>query len=224
MLRSPASAMSRTKELQGALALEITHTVADPVRGLRDRLGLVVDHLERFVSTSTGPTPYPWRSLQTLRQDLAAAYLEVTQLARRLEELDRAVVDTELTTFDLPAAVDLGIHLAGHHLAGATFEQLFDLGSTPAVRGVAGTFALVIAQLVGVCARSARAADNSALSVRVWMDDGAAAVLVTDNGSGDAGCDAAGVLARDILGAWGVTVDAASAPGQGCTFELSFPA
>jgi hypothetical protein len=215
--------MTRDKELQGALALEVTHTVADPMRGLRDRLGLLVDHLERFVSTSTGPTPYPWRSLQTLRQDLAAAYLEVTQLARRLEELDRAVVDHEVATFDLATAVDLGIRLASHHLAAATFEQLFDLGTAPPVRGIAGTVALVVAQLIGVCARSARSAENSSLSVRVWTEDGIAVVTIADNGGGDAGFDAAGELAREVLGAWGITVDAASAPGQGCTFELRCP-
>lgn len=223
--------MSRDKELQGTLAIEIAQHVADPVRGLRDRLGLVVDHLERYVSTSTGPTPYPWRSLQTLRQDLAAAYLEVTQLARRLDELDRAIVDRIETTFDLATAVDLGLRLAGHHLAptgpaapAAPFEQLFDLGHVPAVRGVAGTFALVVAQLVGVCARSARAVENSSLSVRVWTEDGAPVVTIADNGGGDAACEAAGDLARDVLGVWGVTVDAASQPGQGCAFELRFPA
>lgn len=223
--------MSRDKELQGTLAIEITQHVADPVRGLRDRLGLVVDHLERFVSTSTGPTPYPWRSLQSLRQDLAAAYLEVTQLARRLDELDRAILDRAETTFDLATAVDLGLRLAGHHLAptgpdalAAPFEQLFDLGNTSPVRGIPGTFALVVAQLVGVCARSARAADNSSLSVRVWTDDGAPTVLIADNGNGDAACDEAGALARDMLAGWGVTVDAASQPGQGCAFELRFPA
>lgn len=211
------------KDLKGAVAIDVTRTVADPMRGVRDRLGLIVDHLERHVSTSTGPTPYPWRSLQTLRQDLAAAYLEVTQLARRLDELDRAIVDDALIELDLAAAVDQGLRLAAHHLAGTpAIELLVDLGTVPLVRGVAGTFALVIAQLIGVSARSARAADASSLSVRVFTEEGAGVVLIADNGGGDAGCDAAGDLAREILTPWGVTVDAASTPGQGCTFELSF--
>lgn len=213
--------MTRDAELRGTLAIEVTHTVADPIRGLRDRLGLVVDHLERYVATSTGPTPYPWRSLQTLRQDLASAYLEVTQLARRLDELDRALLDRQATTFDLATAVDLGLRLASHHL-GPAFELLVDLGNAPPVRGVAGTAALAVAQLIGVCARSARAAEGSSLSVRVWTEDGAGVVAITDNGGGDAGCDAAGELVRDIIAPWGATVDAASQVGQGCAFELRF--
>jgi signal transduction histidine kinase len=213
--------VTRDEELKGRLAVEVTHTVADPIRGLRDRLGLVVDHLERYVSTSTGPTPYPWRSLQTLRQDLAAAYLEVTQLARRLDELDRAVTDHVSASFDLAAVVEQGLRIASHHLT-AQFEQLFDLGTCPPVRGVAGTAALVVAQLVSVCARSARNSDGSALSVRVWTDDGTPALLIADNGAGDAEADDAGALARAIVERWGATVDVASAPGQGCTFELRF--
>src|SRR6185295_19020415 len=56
--------------LAGEIAVDIAHQLAEPVRGLRDRLGLVVDHIERHVATATGPTPYPWRALQTLPQDL----------------------------------------------------------------------------------------------------------------------------------------------------------
>ncbi|MGE5182751.1 MAG: hypothetical protein ACM31C_11840, partial [Acidobacteriota bacterium] len=103
------------KLVGGEVAVEVARQLAEPIRALRDRLGLVVDHLERHVATSTGPTPYPWRQLQSLRQDLAAAYLEATQLARRLDELDRALHDAALAWFDLAAAVDLGLRLAGHH-------------------------------------------------------------------------------------------------------------
>ncbi len=215
--------MTRERELQGAFAIELASTVADPSRGLRDRLGLLVDHLERHVATSTGPTPYPWRSLQTLRHDLGAAYLEATQLARRVDELDRAVSDRVTTAFDVATAVDTGLRLADHHFAAPNkIELLVDLGAAPPVRGVAGTLALVVAQLVGVCARSARSADNSSLSVRVWTEEGVAMVSIADNGAGDAAWDSAGELVRDIVTPWGVTVDAASAPGQGCAFELCF--
>jgi signal transduction histidine kinase len=217
--------MSEVRRLGGEVAMEVSHDVAEPMRGLRDRLGLLVDHLERFVATSTGPTPYPWRSLQSLRQDLAAAYLEVTQLARRLDELDSALApasDTDVHAnpgFDLAASVDHGVRLAAHHL-GPEIELLVDLGTPLAVRGHAGTFALLIVQLIGVCARSARTAEGSSLSVRVSADDDAGVVIVTDNGGGDSRFDDIGELARSILAPWAATIDAASAPGQGCTFEL----
>lgn len=203
----------------GAIAIEIARQLADPLRALRDRLALVVDHLERHVASSTGPTPYPWRSLQSLRQDLAGAYLEATALTRRLDELDRALDDDPPGLFDVSSAIDLGVHLAGHHL-GAGIELLIDLGSTPAARGTSGTFALVIAQLVAVSAGSARSLTGSTLSVRSYGEDGSVVVLIADNGAGSARVAELGEAARAILEPWGATIDAASADGQGTSFEL----
>ena len=205
--------------LAGDVAVEVTHQLVEPVRALRDRLGLVVDHIERHVATSTGPTPYPWRSLQALRQDLAAAYLEATTLARRLEEIDRALHDEPAGWFDAAAAVELGVHLAGHHL-GAGIEVLIDLGNTPPVRGVAGPLALLVAQLIALSARSARDLPGSTVSIRVTTETACALVAIADNGAGSTRAAVLGDLARGIIAAWGGSVDAASVAGAGCTFEL----
>jgi hypothetical protein len=209
----------KQKDVAGDMAVEVARQMADPLRGLRDRLGLVVDHIERHVATSTGPTPYPWRSLQTLRQDLAAAYLEATQIARRIEELDRALVDDPPTWFDLSAAVDLGLRLAGHHL-GPGIELLFDLGSAPSARGTPGTLALLVAQLVAVCAQSAREVAGSSLIVRVWSEQEWAVVTIADNGGGSQRAFEVGEVAREILAPWGGVIDAASDTGRGVAFEL----
>jgi signal transduction histidine kinase len=208
------------KEIAGDVAAEISRQLAEPVRALRDRLGLVVDHLERHVATSTGPTPYPWRSLQALRQDLAAAYLEATTLARRLDELDRALDDDPPGWFDLATAVDLGLRLANHHIQSG-IELMIDLANTPLVRGTPGTLALLVAQLVSICARSARELPGSTLSVRTTNDGGGSAlVMVADNGAGSDRVVDLGDLARQLVTPWGATVDAASEPGHGCAFEL----
>ncbi len=203
----------------GEVAIEIAQQLADPVRALRDRLALVVDHLERHVANSTGPTPYPWRSLQTLRQELAAAYLEATTLARRLDELDRALDNDPPGWFDLSTAVESGLRLAGHHLASGV-ELLIDLGATPAVRGTPGTLALLVAQIVATCAHSARSLDGSTISVRVIADDGWAVVQIADNGAGNDHAVAVGEEARAVLTPWGATIDTTSEPGQGTSFEL----
>jgi signal transduction histidine kinase len=204
----------------GGVAIEIARQLAEPVRALRDRLGLVVDHLERHVATSTGPAPYPWRSLQALRQDLAGSYLEATTLARRLDELDRALDDDAPAWFELAPAVDLGLRLASHHLDNG-LEILIDLGQTPPVRGTPGMLALVVAQLVGTCAQSARALEGSALSVRTFFDENAVAVvLVTDNGAGSDAAETTAELAREILEPWGASIDVTSQAGQGSAFEL----
>ncbi len=210
-----------TRAIAGEVAVDIARQLAAPVQALRDRLGLIVDHLERHVATSTGPTPYPWRSLQVLRHDLAAAYLEATTLARRLDELDRALAGEAQGWFDVAGAVELGLSLAGHHLASG-LELLIDLGHTPPARGSAGTLALLIAQLVGVSASSAHDLPGSTLSVRVLREPGEALALITiaDNGAGSLRAQAIGELARGVVAAWGATVDATSVAGAGCVFEL----
>lgn len=205
--------------IAGEVAIEIARQITEPVRGLRDRLALVVDHLERHVASSTGPTPYPWRALQTLRQDLAAAYLEATSLARRLDELDRALDDSPAGWFELSAAVDLGLHLATHHL-GPGIELLIDLAAPTAVRGESGALSLLVAQLVAISAESARALAGSTLTVRVTVEEGAALVLVADNGQGSARAIEIGDAVRSVVQPWGATIDAASAEGQGTSFEL----
>jgi signal transduction histidine kinase len=205
--------------IAGEVAVDIARQLAEPVGALRDRLGLVVDHLERHVATATGPTPYPWRSLQALRQDLAAAYLEATALARRLDELDRALDDDPPAWFDVAVAVEHGLHIAGHHLA-AGIELLIDLRHTPLARGTPGTVALLVAQLVAVSARSARDLPGSTLSVRVVPEGAWALVTIADNGAGSPRAVGLGELARGVMAPWGGTIDAASVPGAGCTFEL----
>ncbi|HEU4731877.1 MAG TPA: hypothetical protein VFT22_28475 [Kofleriaceae bacterium] len=214
-----APSAAQAHGLAGEVAADVARQLAEPVRALRDRLGLVVDHLERHVATATGPTPYPWRSLQSLRQDLAAAYLEATTLARRLDELDRALSEEPAGWFDVAAAVELGLHLAGHHLA-AGIELLIDLGNTPPARGAPGTVALLVAQLVALSVRSARDLPGSTVSVRVVPEGGWALVTIADNGAGSARAAVIGELARSVMAPWGGTVDATSVPGAGCTFEL----
>jgi signal transduction histidine kinase len=218
---SPASdpAAVHARALAGDVAVDVARQLTDPVRALRDRLGLVVDHLERHVAGSTGPTPYPWRSLQTLRQDLAAAYLEATSLARQIEELDRALADAPPDWFDVAGAVELGVHLAGHHLS-IGLELLIDLGHTPPARGTPGTLALIVAQLASVSAKSARDLPGSTLSVRVMADGPWVLIAIADNGAGSARAGALGDLARELIAGWGASVDATSVPGAGCVFEL----
>ena len=135
--------MKPETQLGGEVAIEVARQLADPLRSMREKLGQVVDHLERYVATSTGPTPYPWRSLQTLRHDLAEAYLELTQLTRRVDELDQALAPKEPVPFEVSPAVDLGLRLAGHEL-GNNIELLFDLGNVPPATGIEGQLALLV--------------------------------------------------------------------------------
>lgn len=215
--------MTRTSDAAGDLAVDLVQRVAEPLRVLRDRLGLVVDHIERHIAGSSGPVAYPWRSLTSLRQDLAAAYLDATTLARKIDELDRAVGDlaAPLQAVDVVSAVELGLRLCGHHL-GTDLDQVIDLGHAPPIRGTAGTLALLVAQLVAACATSARAVPGSAMSVRTGVDGDEVFILVTDNGAGCERTSELGALAQGLLTPWGGAVDATSAPDRGTAFELRF--
>ena len=46
-----------TERIAGQVAADVAQQLAEPLRTLRDRLGLIVDHLERHVATSSGPAP-----------------------------------------------------------------------------------------------------------------------------------------------------------------------
>jgi signal transduction histidine kinase len=225
-------------KLGGDVAIEVTRELATPLRELRERLGTIVDHLERYVATSTGPTPYPWRSLQTLRHDLAESYLDLTHLARRVDELDQALAPAEVGSFEVSPAVDLGLRLAAPQLVPGpdepglsrrgsaaegqrgVIEQLFDLGNAAPARGVGGTLALLVTQLVSACAASAREIAGSTLSVRVAQEDAFVVVTIADNGNGNDRATELGELARSIVAPWGGSADAASAQGRGCSFEI----
>jgi signal transduction histidine kinase len=210
-----------TERIAGQVAADVAQQLAEPLRTLRDRLGLIVDHLERHVATSSGPAPYPWRSLQVLRQDLGGVYLETTTLSRKLDELERALVDHTPGSFDLATTVEHGLRLANHHVAPG-IELMIDLAASLTVQGAPGAFALMIAQLVAVCADSAGALESSTLSVRTMLDtDPAYAVIsVIDNGSGSDRVAAIRELARDIVEPWGGLIEAASESQQGCAFEV----
>ena len=171
--------------MAGEVAIEVARQLAEPMRALRDRLGLVVDHLERHVATSTGPTPYPWRSLTDAAPGPRGARTSRPPSSRAGSRSSTARSTTIRRTGSISrAAVDLGLRLAGHHL-GPGIELLFDLGNVPPARGTPGTLALLVAQLVAACARSARAvAGQLALACASSTDDGAGVVTIADNGDG----------------------------------------
>ena len=68
--------------IAGDVAISVAVAATRPLREACERLALLVDGLERFVTTSMGPSPYPYKSLQVLRNDLTDAYLQASAAAR----------------------------------------------------------------------------------------------------------------------------------------------
>ncbi len=216
------------RAMAGEIATDVAAGLASPLATLRDSLALLVDRIDRHISSQTGPTAYPWRSLQAMRQDLAAAYLSTTSMAALASDLSGVVgtlggaaVDT-----DVGPQIEAAVNLARHHLAAGT-ELFVDLGSTPPARVPPGELVLAVARMIAVCARSAAQLERASLSVRTRLEATPArrvVIVVVDNGGGDPPAAAELVIALGALAQrLGGSFDGTSSLGRGSVFELRIP-
>jgi hypothetical protein len=219
--------------LVATLAAELAAELAAPMQGLRDRLALLVDHIDRYVSHSTGPTPYPWLALQGLRHDLGGAYLEATLLVRQLGDVRSVLAPPQdQGAVDCGHEVEVALNLLA--MKHASVELIADVSVTPPVRAAAGALALLLTRLLWLCAESVHGVAGSAISLRTWLEPGEDAedgaepgdarvvVAIADSGHGVAlGEQESATLGRLIEG-WHGTLEMVVAPGHGCHFELRF--
>lgn len=234
--------------LAGTLAAELAGELAAPMQALRDRLALLVDHIDRYISHSTGPTPYPWQALQGLRHDLGGAYLEATLLVRQLGDVQTVLMvppsagrdDGEggWTGVDCAHEVEVALNLLAMKHGHA--ELIADVGATPPVVAQPGALALVITRLLWLCAQSVHGVSGAAISLRTWAeasaaDDagvaerdpggaGAVVISIADSGHGlpQAAEETAALLGlvESLVAAWRGALDAVVTPERGCSFEL----
>ena len=211
------------KELAGVVAAEVVLDLSAPIAGARDRLASVIDGVDRHVASSTGPTPYPWRALGGLRQDLAAAYFQATAAARRLEELTEALlgVDQSPMPITISEAVESGIHLASHRIAD-TVDLRVDVGAARAI-AVRGALTLVVARAVLAVARTDQPAGNT-LSILIRRDEAFVVVKVFDNGGGSEGWQWIGDQLSLVVAPWGGRVNTALPEASECGFEIRLAA
>lgn len=218
-------ARQHARAVGAIIAADITDELAQPLRDLRDRLGILVDGIDRHVALSTGPTPYPWKQLQLLRQDVADAYLEARRMARLAGDLMMAMraIGSPVTELDVNREVEAAVNMVSYRV-GARTEMFLDLGQVPPARASAGELMLAVAQLVLVCAESAARVDGSALSIRTRGEDDRVVIYVADNGGGAAEASAVACAHVGAVAARaGGTFDGTSQEGQGSAFELRLP-
>jgi signal transduction histidine kinase len=202
-----------------AIAGELAAELAAPMQALRDRLALLVDHIDRYVSHSTGPTPYPWQALQGLRHDLGGAYLEATLLSRQLDDVRAVLSDpAEVGAIDCTREVEVALNLIS--MKHTSVELIADVGRTPPVRAAAGALALVLTRLLWICARSAHGVPGSAVSLRTWVEGDWVIISIADSGRGIPLAEHDAVALHALLGTWQGSLDAVVAPGQGCGFDV----
>ena len=218
-------ARTHARAVGAAIAADVTREMAEPLRDLRDRLALVVDTIDKHVAMSTGPTPYPWKALQLLRQDLADAYLQTAQMARLAGDLVMAIgaVGAPLTEIEVNRDVESAVHLASYRVGPRT-ELFVDLGQIPHARAASGELMLAVAQLILVCAESAARVDGSALSIRTRQEDDRVVIHVADNGGGATESAAAACAhVAAVAARAGGSFDGTSQDGKGSAFELRLP-
>ena len=226
MAPSDDDAVKWARAAAGEVAVDVAAELAAPLGALRDRLALLVDRIDRHISVQTGPEPYPWKHLQALRQDLAAAYLETTNLARLAVDLEHTMGGLgagPVVIDDVERVVEAAVHLAGHRIS-VTTELLLDLAVLPPVRAPAAELTLAIARMIAACAVSAAVVERAALSVRARVDGASIVITVSDNG---AGAPAAAAALGPLLGfarSLGGTFTGTSERAHGSTFELRLPA
>lgn len=218
--------MKWARAAAGEVAVDVAAELSAPLGALRDRLALLVDRIDRHISVQTGPEPYPWKQLQSLRQDLAAAYLETTNLARLAVDLDRtmgALGAGPVVIEDVEHVVESAVHLARHRVSTHT-ELLLDCGILPPVRAPVAELTLAISRMVAACAVSAALVERASLSVRARTDGAWVAITVSDNGAGAPAAAAALGALLAFARSLGGTFTGTSERAHGSAFELRLPA
>ena len=214
----------------GVLSSGVARELALPLRELRENLALMVETLDRYTAEARGPTPYPWKSLQTLRQELADSYLLSRTIARLASDLADGVSarDAPIGPVEVNRQVEAALALSRHRITSAT-EVFVDLGSVPSIDAVHGEIMLGVAKMLMACAESAAAVDGSAISIKTRRDsDGVGdmvVVYIADNGRGHPGAAVAvHALVGPLAARFGGTFEGTSEEGAGSVYELRIPA
>ena len=215
----------------GVLASSAVEELARPLRELRQQLASLVDSLEQHARGSEGPSPYPWTSLQSLRQGVAEAYLLSRETARIADELSQVMgesaIDPEVRSVDVNRHIEAALALVRSRFSDKT-ELFVDLGTVPPVCAVPGELSLMVAKLLLCCADSTVNRPGSAVSVQTRhepeTEPPSVIVLIADNGDGNPdGARSAQASLAPIMERLGGSYDGVAEPGQGSAFECWFP-
>ena len=214
----------------GAIASGVAPELVRPLRVLRDELAAVIDALDRHITESKGPDPYPWDATRALREQLAEAYFhsrEVTRLASYLADaIGPAPSMPELA--EVRDGVEAALALTRAQIAAET-EIFVDYGEVGPVRLGGGRLALALARLILACAESASGVAGAAIAIRTRVERELgeldyAVISVADSGRGaTAEAQAAEHWVAQLAAEAGGTLAATAAPGQGSAFELRIP-
>lgn len=216
------------RAVAGVLAGNVTAELSKPLRELRELLVVMVETVEQHIAHAEGPEPFPWKSLQTLRQELADAYLLSRETARLASELAEAVIVNEVVeAVDVNRLVEAALELVRHGVS-RDIELFVDLGSVPPVRAAAGELILVVAKMLLCCADSAAGLDGSAVSVQTRLEhEGERDVVLisaSDNGRGSPDlAESARRVLRPVARRLGGSFEGVSVADKGSVFECRLP-
>ncbi len=215
----------------GILASGVAAELVRPLRELREGLAELVERLDHFANHAKGPHPYPYDDTKLLREEIAGAYLSCRKVTRLADDLHSAVDHRAIAAeaSDVNRLVEAAMNLARHRISAST-EVFVDFGNIPLVRVVPAELMLSLANLLIVCADSARGASNTAISIKTRAeadpDTGAQEIVifVADNGAGcPEDAQIASRLAESLCKQVGGSFTGTSELGSGSVFELRLP-
>lgn len=215
----------------GALASGVAPELVEPMRQLRDELAAVIETLDRHLTESKGPDPYPWDATKALREKLAEAYFhsrDVTRLSSYLAEaIGPGPEVPELV--EVRDCVESALALTRASISSDT-EIFVDYGETGRVRAAMGRLVLALAQLVLASADSVRGVEGAAIAIhtRAERESGepdVVAISVADSGAGRTDeARAVETWVAQVAAQAGGSLVATAKLGQGTAFELRLPA
>lgn len=229
---SPFRNTRRTEDwvAAGAIASGVAPELRRPLWQLRDELAGVIEDLDRHMTESKGPDPYPWDATKALREKLAEAYFhsrEVTRLAGCLADaIGHGSSLPELV--EIKDIVESALALTRARISADT-ELFVDYGETGAVRAASGRLVLALSQLILASAESARGVAGAAIAIQTRSEQapGESARVTISIADSGAGCSeqakAAEAWVAEVAADAGGSFAATAEAGMGTAFELTLP-
>ncbi len=208
----------------GMLAGGVAGELSRPIRELRELLAVVVDSLDHHVSTAKGPTPYSWKQLAVLREQMAEAYLMSRGVARLAGDLAAAVATTAEATAptDVNKALESALNLARHRVT-EQVDVFMDFGAVPTARSVRSRLVLALARLIAAAGDATADQPDGEIHLRTRRVGDDVVVTVQFTGGSERAVAAATDAARPLAVSAGATLQAEYQDDLGGSISIAIP-
>ena len=219
-----ASETDPALETAGMLAGGVAGELSRPIRELRELLAMVVDSLDHHVSSAKGPTPYSWKQVGELREQMAEAYLMSRSVARLAGDLATAVVPTgdPIAPTDINKALESALNLARHRVT-EQVDVFMDFGAVPTARSARSRLVLALARLIASAGDTTAGQSDAEIHLRTRRVDDAVAITVAYTGGSQQRVVATVAGAASLADGAGAKLSGEWHAETGATFTVTVP-